>query len=68
MQRRVNLAIGAFAMRGIGQCIVLPEPEVAKIRKAAFAQWDALGAKSPRMKALVQAMRRFVADKGISTD
>jgi TRAP-type C4-dicarboxylate transport system substrate-binding protein len=62
------LATGAFVMRGIGEAIVLPESEVKKIRKVAFNEWDDLGAKSPRLKALVAAMRKFCADKGITAD
>jgi TRAP-type C4-dicarboxylate transport system substrate-binding protein len=60
------VAVGSFVMRGIGETIVLPDAEVKKIRKAAFSQWDKLGEKSARMKALVDAMKKFCADKGIS--
>jgi TRAP-type C4-dicarboxylate transport system substrate-binding protein len=61
-------AVGSFVMKGIGETIVLPDSEVKKIRKAAFAEWDKLGAKSPRLKELVKSMKKFMADKGISAD
>lgn len=60
------LAVGSFLMKGIGEAIVLPDSEVQKLRKSAFTQWNKLGEKSPRMKKLVDAMKKFMADKGIS--
>lgn len=61
------LAVGRFVMRGIGETIVLPEAEVKKLRKVAFEVWDELGSKSERLKALVDIVKKFMADKGIST-
>lgn len=61
-------AVGGLVMRGQGQAIVLPDSEMKKLRKAAFEEWDKLGEKSPRCKALVDAMKKFMADKGISAD
>jgi hypothetical protein len=55
-------------MTGIGDVIRLPEEEVKKIRKVAFAEWDKLGAKSDRCKELVDSMKKFMADKGISAE
>jgi len=59
------IAVGGFVMRGIGQTITLPDSEVKKMRKIAFAEWDKLGAKSPRLKELVDSMKKFMKDKGI---
>ncbi len=58
-------AIGRLVMNGLVEVITLSESEVQKIRKIAFAEWDKLGAKSPRCKELVDAMKKFMADKGI---
>ena len=58
-------AVGGLVMTGLGEAIVLPKSEVKKIRKVAFAEWDKLGTKSPRCKELVNAMKRFMADKGL---
>ncbi|MBW2103803.1 MAG: TRAP transporter substrate-binding protein DctP [Deltaproteobacteria bacterium] len=66
--REGYIAVGSFVMRGSGEVIVLPEAEVRKIRKIAFAQWDRLGSKSPRLRELVDAVKRFMADKGLGTD
>ena len=67
-QRRIGLR-GEVVMvgRDIGT-VVLPEAEVKKIRKIAFAEWDKVGAKSPRLKELVGNMRKFMADKGMTAD
>jgi len=62
------IAVGRFVMRGIGESISLPEPEVKKLRKAAFEVWDEVGSKSARLKALVDCVKKFMADKGISVD
>ncbi len=58
-------ALGKFVMQGIGEAIVLPDGEVKKIRKIAFEEWDKLGAKSPRLNALVKTMKQFMKDKGV---
>jgi TRAP-type C4-dicarboxylate transport system substrate-binding protein len=64
--RETYVAVGRFVMEGYGDVIPLPDSEVKKIRKAAFAAWDRLAKKSPRCKALVEAMKKFMADKGIT--
>ena len=69
MQKRY-LAEGKTAMENFvkvskGEIITLPDSEVKKLRKAAFIEWDKLAAKSPRCKALVNDMKKFMADKGL---
>lgn len=62
------VAVGSFLMKGIGEAVVLPEAEVKKIRKVAAAQWQELAKKSERMKKLIDAMNKFMADKGLSVN
>jgi TRAP-type C4-dicarboxylate transport system substrate-binding protein len=62
------IAVGGLVMRGLGQAIVLPDAEQKKLRKAAFEEWDKLGEKSARCKALVDAMKKFMADKGLAAN
>ncbi|MBW1819332.1 MAG: TRAP transporter substrate-binding protein DctP, partial [Deltaproteobacteria bacterium] len=66
--REGYIAVGGFIMKGIGEVIVLPESEVKKIRKIAFAEWDKLGQKGPRVKELVDIMKKFMADKGMTAE
>ena len=58
-------AVEGFIKSGVGTKIVLPDAEVKKLRKAAFQEWDKLGAKSPRIKELIDSMKKFMEDKGI---
>jgi TRAP-type C4-dicarboxylate transport system substrate-binding protein len=69
MQKRYKeegrVALENFQKIG-GKIVELPDSEVKKLRKVSVEEWEALGAKSPRLKALVDTMKRFMADKGIS--
>jgi len=58
-------AVGGLIMRGQGEAIILPDSEVKKLRKVAYEEWDKLGQKSERCRALVDAMKKFMSDKGL---
>jgi TRAP-type C4-dicarboxylate transport system substrate-binding protein len=64
--REGYVAVGRLLMRGIGEAIVLPEAEVKKLRQTAFEVRDEAAAKSPRCKELVNIVKQFMKDKGIS--
>lgn len=65
--REGDAAVATFLTLG-GQKITLPESEVKKFRKAAFDEWESLAAKSPRCNELVDIVKKFMADKGISAE
>lgn len=59
-------AIENFKKGGFGEVIDLPEAEVKKLREASVKHWEEWAAKSPRLKVMVEAMKKLMADKGLT--
>ncbi|MBU2548203.1 MAG: TRAP transporter substrate-binding protein DctP [Proteobacteria bacterium] len=61
-------ALDNFASKHAGKIITLPDEELKKLRKVAFTEWDKQAAVSPRCKQLIDIMKKFMADKGLSAE